>query len=47
MCVICALCLIVVPVPPGKNPFAVKINNNKVTDNLVQGVDLKANFTAH
>jgi hypothetical protein len=22
------LCLIVVPLPPGKNPFAVKINNN-------------------
>jgi hypothetical protein len=21
------LCLIVVPLPPGKNPFAVKINN--------------------
>jgi hypothetical protein len=26
--VICVLCLIVVPLPPGKNPFAVKINNN-------------------
>jgi hypothetical protein len=25
MCVICVLCLIVVPLPPGKNPFAVKI----------------------
>jgi hypothetical protein len=25
---ICVLCLIVVPLPPGKNPFAVKINNN-------------------
>jgi hypothetical protein len=22
------LCLIVVPLPPGENPFAVKINNN-------------------
>jgi hypothetical protein len=22
----CVLCLIVVPLPPGKNPFAVKIN---------------------
>jgi hypothetical protein len=29
MCVICVLCLIVVPLPPGENPFAVKINNNK------------------
>jgi hypothetical protein len=24
MCVICVLCLIVVPLPPGENPFAVK-----------------------
>jgi hypothetical protein len=29
MCVIYGLCLIVVPLQPGKNPFAVKINNNK------------------
>jgi hypothetical protein len=28
MCVICVLCLIVVPLLSGKNPFAVKINNN-------------------
>jgi hypothetical protein len=28
MRVICVLCLIVVPLPPGENPFAVKINNN-------------------
>jgi hypothetical protein len=28
MCVICVLCLIVVRLPPGGNPFAVKINNN-------------------
>jgi hypothetical protein len=28
MCVICASCLIVAPLPPGKNSFAVKINNN-------------------
>jgi hypothetical protein len=28
MCVICLLCLIVLPLPPGKTPFAVKINNN-------------------
>jgi hypothetical protein len=28
MCVICVSCPIVVPLPPGKNPFAVKINNN-------------------
>jgi hypothetical protein len=26
MCVVCVLCLIVVLVPPGGNPFAVKIN---------------------
>jgi hypothetical protein len=28
MCVVCVLCHIVVPLPPGKNTFAVKINNN-------------------
>jgi uncharacterized protein YpmS len=28
MCVICVLCLIVVRLPPGRNPFAVKINSN-------------------
>jgi hypothetical protein len=28
MCVICVLCLIVVRLPSGKNPFAIKINNN-------------------
>jgi hypothetical protein len=27
MCVIYLLCLIVLPLPPGENPFAVKINN--------------------
>jgi hypothetical protein len=27
MCVVC-VCLIVVRLPPGRNPFAVKINNN-------------------
>jgi hypothetical protein len=27
-CVICLLYLIVVPLPPDKNPFAVKINNS-------------------
>jgi hypothetical protein len=27
-CVICVFCLIVVPLPPGKNPFAVQFNNN-------------------
>jgi hypothetical protein len=25
MCVTCALCLTVVPLPPGKTPFAIKI----------------------
>jgi hypothetical protein len=31
--VVCVLCPIVVPMPPGENPFAVKINNdnNKYT----------------
>jgi hypothetical protein len=33
MCVISVLCLIVVPLPPGKNPFAVKINNNNNNNN--------------
>jgi hypothetical protein len=33
MRVICVLCLIVVPLPPGKNPFAVKINNNNNNNN--------------
>jgi hypothetical protein len=28
MYVICVLCLIVLPLPPDENPFAVKINNN-------------------
>jgi hypothetical protein len=28
MCVVCVLCLIVVPLPRGENTFAVKINNN-------------------
>jgi hypothetical protein len=29
MCVVCVLCLIVVSLPPGENPFAeLKINNN-------------------
>jgi hypothetical protein len=28
MCIVCVLCLIVVPLPPGENPFAVKISNN-------------------
>jgi hypothetical protein len=28
MFVICLLCLIVLPLPPGKIPFAFKINNN-------------------
>jgi hypothetical protein len=27
MCVVCVFCLIVLPLPPGENPFAVKINN--------------------
>jgi hypothetical protein len=39
MCVISVLCLIVVPLPPDKNPFAVKINNN--------GGEGKKNFEGH
>jgi hypothetical protein len=34
MCVICVFCFIVAPLPPGKNPFADKINNNN--NNLFQ-----------
>jgi hypothetical protein len=30
MCVILVLCLIAVPLPPGKNSFTVKINNNSI-----------------
>jgi hypothetical protein len=26
----CVLCLIVVPLPPDKNPFAVQLNNNNI-----------------
>jgi uncharacterized sodium:solute symporter family permease YidK len=33
MCVNCLLCLIVLPLPPGKTPFAVKINNNNNNNN--------------
>jgi hypothetical protein len=37
MCVSYVLCLIVVPLTPGKNPIAIKINNkNKILD--LQGV---------
>jgi hypothetical protein len=32
MYVVCVLCLTVVPLPPGENPFAVKINNNNVRE---------------
>jgi hypothetical protein len=30
---LCVLCIIVVPLPPGTNPFAVKINNNNNNNN--------------
>jgi hypothetical protein len=33
MSVICVLCFIVVPLPPGKNPFIVKINNSNKQNN--------------
>jgi hypothetical protein len=31
----CVMCLIVVPLPPGQNPFAVKINNNNNNNNKI------------
>jgi hypothetical protein len=34
MSVVCVLCLIVVPLPPGENPFAVKINKNKPSSSV-------------
>jgi hypothetical protein len=40
MRVICVLCLIVVPLPPGKNPFAVKIYNNNNNNNNNECVTL-------
>jgi hypothetical protein len=30
----CVLCLIVVPLPSGKNPFAVQLNNNNNNQNM-------------
>jgi hypothetical protein len=30
---ICVLCLIAVPLPPGKKPFAVQLNNDNDNDN--------------
>jgi hypothetical protein len=44
MCVVCVLCLIVVPLPPGKNPFAVKVNNN---NNNVMMFHLKIKAYSH
>jgi hypothetical protein len=34
MCVICVLCLIVVSLPPGKNPSAVELNYNNNNNNI-------------
>jgi hypothetical protein len=34
MYVVCVLCLTAVPLPPGENPFALKINNNNNTNNF-------------
>jgi type III secretory pathway component EscV len=47
MCVVCVLCLIVVPLPPGENPFAVKINiylsiNNSLTELHIPNITDKA-----
>jgi hypothetical protein len=40
MCVIRLLRLIVLPLPPAKNPFAVKINNNnKIKTLLCDGME--------
>jgi hypothetical protein len=36
ICVICVLCLNVVPLPSSKNPFAVKINNNNNNNKLIR-----------
>jgi hypothetical protein len=33
MYVICVLCLIVIPLPPGENPFAVKYKLKKINKN--------------
>jgi hypothetical protein len=32
------LCLIIVPLPPGKNSFAVQLNNNNNNNKLPQSV---------
>jgi hypothetical protein len=34
--ILCVLCLIVVPLPPGKTSFAVQLNNNKKLKTLVR-----------
>jgi hypothetical protein len=31
----CLLCLIVVPLPPGKTPFGVQLNNNNMAEGFV------------
>jgi hypothetical protein len=52
MCVVCVLCLIVVPLPPGENPFAVKINIYLLfnledgSDVSIRRVRLAPNYTA-
>jgi hypothetical protein len=33
VCCLLVLCLIVVPLPPGETPFAVKVNNNSNNNN--------------
>jgi hypothetical protein len=40
--VFCVLCLIVVPLPPGKSPFAVQLNNNNNNNNNFSNFDPKA-----
>jgi hypothetical protein len=42
MCAVCVLCLIVVPLPPGENPFAVKINTVSTNIYLTISLDLRS-----
>jgi hypothetical protein len=41
LCVICVFvcCLIVVPLPPGENPFAAQLNNNSNNNKIGGRVD--------
>jgi hypothetical protein len=39
----CVLCLIVVPLPPGRNPFALHLNNK--TETKLRSLSPRANYT--